>query len=133
MSGRPNYEYGLRPVEAHEALAVFGTAASALRATGGDSKLALFYIWNPDRAREAGEVSKCGVVDSLRSELEEIAEAERAGIAAEAWNADGTIAAVMRACKCGNPMAWDLLRLAEADLKLTKPLPNRKPTKETAP
>ena len=51
-----NTSYGIRPVDLREAIKLFGSAARALEATGGDASLLLLYINNPGRVADAPAV-----------------------------------------------------------------------------
>ena len=48
-----NTDYGIRPITGDEMIAAFGSAAAALKATGGDEAVALFYLNNTDRIANA--------------------------------------------------------------------------------
>jgi hypothetical protein len=52
-----NTDYRLRVPSAAELLQAFGSAAKAMRATGAEIRLACFYIANPERAKDAPDVS----------------------------------------------------------------------------
>lgn len=118
-----NTNYGDRPVSAEEIVAVFGGSAdAALKATGGENRLALFYVHNPELAVNAARVTalETDLTGELRRMRDEQSEQEKVrrqverleGIrqaAREAWAASGTIAAVMRACRVGRPAARRLV------------------------
>jgi hypothetical protein len=97
-----NTDYGITPVAPIELALAFGSARAALAKTGGDLRLALFYVHNRERIASAPDVrpTECGLCSELR------AAATREAVV-EAWCCieDGggrpTVAAVARECGFG--------------------------------
>ena len=122
-----NVNYGIRPIDAAECIRLFGSARDAIRGTGGQVKVALFYANNPNEIPKAGCRNAPREKGPLLNALSNIYEMERTYLAARAYDRAGTIAAVMVECECGNPMAWELLWMASDLGLLTRPLKERRP------
>jgi hypothetical protein len=124
-----NSDYALRAVTAAEIIERFGTAEAAMRATGGDEAIALFFIHNPEAQPNKLRVRKVktNLAKELKDEVDKIADAvkaeklnEQIKIAAAAYNETPDIKSIRKACKCKNVKAADLLVRAIA-LGLVKP------------
>ena len=120
---RPNTNYGQRAVSVGEIVAVFGSAAAAYRATGGDERLALFYLANPERVVDAPKVKPLRGHDAqapfpvaLRQQrdADEATEREAASVrradreridALRAWEASPTMKSVMAGARIGRKKA----------------------------
>lgn len=118
-----NSDYALRAVSAAEMITRFGTAAAAMRATGGDEAIALFFIHNPDAEPNKLRVRKVksNLAKELKDAIDEIVNAEKAEklntqiqIAAAAYNETPDIKSIRKVCKCKNARAADLLKRAIA-------------------
>lgn len=111
-----NANYGIRPVTVAEIVKACGSAKRALEITGGCEKLALFYLHNPEKIAGAGAVSQRdnGMRNTLKGLASDDDYGARMDAAAIAYNLAGTLQAVMKAVKCGRPMAVRLIESARA-------------------
>ena len=132
-----NANYKLREVSAAEVAKVFGSARRALRVTRGDEATALHFIHNPDLAAAATEweakqyprlstrlsqklFDMAEAVNAERAERDERKAkkwAERLTMARRAYSAHGTIAAVIRACKCDSITAKKLIAELQSEAR----------------
>ncbi len=124
---KPNTDYGVRPVSAREIASACGSARRALELTGGDETTALYLLHNPDAMKREVVKPVPQLLTGFGSDLRELRdaedaaakqrerealEAERKRLAAEAWKAHGSVAAVMRACGAGFDTAKKLIEAA---------------------
>lgn len=98
-----NANYKLREVSASEIAKVFGSARRALRVTRGDEATALHFIHNPDLAATAQEW--------------EAKWTERLTMARHTYTTHGTIAAIIRACKCDSITAKKLIAELQSEAR----------------
>ena len=134
-----NANYKLREVSAVEVAKVFGSARRALRVTRGDEATALHFIHNPDLAATATEweakqyprlsthlsqklldMAEAEAANAERAERDERKAkkwAERLTMARRAYSAHGTIAAVIRACKCDSITAKKLIAELQSEAR----------------
>jgi hypothetical protein len=122
----PNTNYGMRHVSAQEIAAACGSARRALELTGGDEATALYLLHNPEGINRVVAKPVPQLLTALGAGLRELRddeeatarakeksdlETERLRKAREAWQANHTYVAVMKACDVGRHLAK---RLVEA-------------------